>query len=426
MSTLDWSHLSLLIAFVFYVFALIVGVSTYASTRPFLPRLAQGVLGVGWVLHTCGLGLRWFAAGFSHPPMTNIYETLLFFVWGLLLVVLYIEIRHQIHVQSPPAILVAIVGMGLASLQPNKGIEPLVPALQSLWLHIHVAFAGFSYGFFLLSAIFSFLYLLKHRKKVTLVGNILSVFSIFSLIVVGGWSTFLLEDVSFNRVLKVEGRLRTTGETIPLEYASSLICALVLLQVVYLLSQLILKKKYTQSSRAQSVWYAQKGRMGVCVFSLLLYTGLLAWVFWILTHTQGLALASNPYRLVILVLGFVSTSLQLGLHLGYEKFREVLPDEEMLEQLSYKAVLIALPFLTIVISTGSVWAHYAWGRYWGWDPKETWSLITWLIYALYLHLRLQKRWQGQRLALLSIAGFFAVIFTYLGVNFLLSGLHSYG
>jgi len=81
-------------------------------------------------------------------------------------------------------------------------------------------------------------------------------------------------------------------------------------------------------------------------------------------------------------------------------------------------------FLTIGIITGAVWANSAWGRYWGWDPKETWSLITWFIYASLLHARMMRGWRGRRIAYLSIVGFVAVLFTYFGVNYL-PGLHSY-
>jgi len=82
-------------------------------------------------------------------------------------------------------------------------------------------------------------------------------------------------------------------------------------------------------------------------------------------------------------------------------------------------------FLSVGIITGAVWANTAWGRYWGWDPKETWSLITWFVYAILLHARLMRGWQGKRIAIISILGFLAVMFTYFGVNYL-PGLHSYG
>jgi len=102
-----------------------------------------------------------------------------------------------------------------------------------------------------------------------------------------------------------------------------------------------------------------------------------------------------------------------------------LPSVAVLEELIHQMVLFGFLFLTIGIITGSVWANSAWGRYWGWDPKETWSLITWFIYAALLHFRLMRGWRGKRIAILSVVGFLAVMFTYFGVN-LLPGLHSYG
>lgn len=102
-----------------------------------------------------------------------------------------------------------------------------------------------------------------------------------------------------------------------------------------------------------------------------------------------------------------------------------IPEPRVLDELTHQMVLLGFLFLTAGIITGAVWANAAWGRYWGWDPKETWSLITWLIYAVLLHTRLMQGWKGRRAAFFSIVGFMAVLFTYFGVN-LLPGLHSYG
>ena len=102
-----------------------------------------------------------------------------------------------------------------------------------------------------------------------------------------------------------------------------------------------------------------------------------------------------------------------------------LPDTFILDELTHQLIMFGFLFLTVGIITGSVWANSAWGRYWGWDPKETWSFITWLIYAAMLHFRMMRGWRGKRIAVLSIIGFAAVLFTYFGVN-LLPGLHSYG
>jgi len=107
------------------------------------------------------------------------------------------------------------------------------------------------------------------------------------------------------------------------------------------------------------------------------------------------------------------------------KWKGVIPPEETLEEINYRSIVVGFPSLSAGILTGAVWAHYAWGSYWSWDPKETWSLITWIVYALFLHARFVKGWRGKRIAMLSIIGFLSVIFTYLGVNFILSGLHSY-
>jgi len=102
-----------------------------------------------------------------------------------------------------------------------------------------------------------------------------------------------------------------------------------------------------------------------------------------------------------------------------------LPPLQALDNLNYFSLRAGFFLLTTGIITGSIWAEYAWGSYWNWDPKETWALITWLIYAALLHGRLTMGWRGRRAAFFSLIGFGMVLFTFLGVNFLFSGLHSY-
>jgi cytochrome c-type biogenesis protein CcsB len=98
----------------------------------------------------------------------------------------------------------------------------------------------------------------------------------------------------------------------------------------------------------------------------------------------------------------------------------------LLDNLSYRILGIGFPFLTIGILSGAVWANEAWGSYWSWDPKETWALLTWLIFAIYLHTRLSKGWEGKKPAIIASFGFVIVWICYLGVNLLGEGLHSYG
>jgi cytochrome c-type biogenesis protein CcsB len=109
---------------------------------------------------------------------------------------------------------------------------------------------------------------------------------------------------------------------------------------------------------------------------------------------------------------------------GSNIFLRLIPRADILDELNYQMVVIGFLMLTLGIITGSVWAHSAWGSYWSWDPKETWSLITWLIYAAVLHSRLVRGWKGKRIAILCFVGFFCVLLTYFGVNYL-AGLHSY-
>jgi cytochrome c-type biogenesis protein CcsB len=133
--------------------------------------------------------------------------------------------------------------------------------------------------------------------------------------------------------------------------------------------------------------------------------------------------------------GYAAFTIACGLGLmyllkGLEKgersgpFLRFLPNRNTLDELTYHSVVIGFIFLSLGIITGSVWAYSAWGSYWSWDPKETWSLITWLIYATMLHSRFIRGWRGKRIAIMSIIGFGSVVFTYFGVN-LLPGLHSY-
>ncbi|HAX99239.1 MAG TPA: c-type cytochrome biogenesis protein CcsB [Candidatus Atribacteria bacterium] len=109
----------------------------------------------------------------------------------------------------------------------------------------------------------------------------------------------------------------------------------------------------------------------------------------------------------------------------WSQFLHRLPSLQTLDDLNYLCLCFGFPFLTLGIITGSIWAEYTWGSYWNWDPKETWSLVTWLIYAALLHGRLIIGWRGKRAALFSIFGFAVVLFTFLGVNLFLPGLHSY-
>jgi cytochrome c-type biogenesis protein CcsB len=158
------------------------------------------------------------------------------------------------------------------------------------------------------------------------------------------------------------------------------------------------------------------------------------------THIQPLipALKSNWLisHVITCFFGYAAFAMSFGISIMYllkrldtsdkgSFFLKLIPSEAVLDDLNYQMVVIGFLMLTLGIITGSIWAHSAWGSYWSWDPKETWSLITWLVYASVIHTRLVKGWTGKKIAILSIVGFACVLCTYFGVNYL-AGLHSYG
>ncbi len=144
---------------------------------------------------------------------------------------------------------------------------------------------------------------------------------------------------------------------------------------------------------------------------------------WLIAHviTCFIGYAAFAIAFGISIMYLFKQRDQVGKSILLDRF----PKASILDELTYQMVMFGLLFLSMGIITGAVWANSAWGRYWGWDPKETWSLITWIVYATLVHARMMRGWHGKRIALLSIIGFMAVIFTYFGVNYL-PGLHSYG
>jgi cytochrome c-type biogenesis protein CcsB len=146
---------------------------------------------------------------------------------------------------------------------------------------------------------------------------------------------------------------------------------------------------------------------------------------WLVIHT------------VVAFLGYASFAVAFGaaiIYLMQERFLKKkklgglfqrLPSLNTLDEINYRCLTFGFPLLTVAIISGAIWAETAWGTYWSWDPKETWSLITWFVYAALLHGRLTTGWRGKKAAILAIIGFFVMLFTFLGVNLLMTGLHSY-
>jgi cytochrome c-type biogenesis protein CcsB len=247
---------------------------------------------------------RWVESGYF--PLSNLYESLLFFTWGITFLSLILESLTSLTLLGAISTPLSMFIVGFATLSLPDGMQkaaPLVPALKSNWLMMHVSIMMFSYSTLIIGSLLSIVFLILTRgKQINLKGSSV-------------------------------GNINIQGSTTDL-------------QLEYELQDGILEKK----------------------LNLL----------------------------------------------------------ESLDNLSYRIIGLGFPLLTIGIIAGAVWANEAWGSYWSWDPKETWALITWLVFAAYLHTRITKSWQGKGPAVLASLGFVVVWICYLGVNFLGKGLHSYG
>jgi ABC-type transport system involved in cytochrome c biogenesis permease subunit len=376
---------------------------------------------------TAALALRWIAAGWAHPPFTNMYESLVFFVWGIIVVYLVVEWRWRVKIAGAFVLPLACVAMGLASLSPDKGIEPLVPALQSAWLHIHVAVAGIGYAAFLTAFVFAVLFLFRDGVRMPWFAAVAAGFAIFAVLAASHGAVVSQGAFPMDKVVAETGgwsKIPLAGgpegqyEKTVVPGAGPLMAATLFLAIAALGAAAAALRR--PAAGAGDRFAAQ---CLVALFAMLTIS--LGWLFWTASDQADTRLAANPYSLALLILAWLFLLLAVVFQARRDALLAALPAADALDRLGYKAVMVGFPLMTLVIVTGAIWANKAWGRPWGWDPKETASLVTWIIYLLYLHTRLTQGWTGRRSNLIAIVGFLSVVFTYLGVNLLLSGLHAY-
>ncbi len=412
-----------------YLLATFAYIAYLWADRRAIGQAGTALTALGAAAHTVALILRWIEGGLMHPPFTNLYESLVFFGWGIALVYLYFERRSGSRILGAFVVPLCLVVMGLATLTHNKEIEPLVPALQSWWLHAHVIFACFGYAAFLVAFGFSILYLLGGEFSFARWGAALSGMAALSFLVYSSGSIITDGRFIVSRLLiGPEGQV--TGGKIALWPAGPLFRAAFAAYCAAFLLNLYEALKGAGAEEGAEEDADEAGRRGYSFTALfvafVLHTAGLASTAFDLFKIDAASQNNNPYILALLVLTWAAAGAFVMLGFKIDTLRARLPRRRVLDEFAYKSVRVGLPLMTLVIVTGAVWANYAWGSYWSWDAKETWSLITWFVYAIYLHARITRGWTGRRPAYINIIGFITVIFTYLGVNLLLSGLHSYG
>ena len=381
----------------------------------------------GLIANTAAVAHRWYEAG--HPPFASLYEMLLSFVWTLAALTLIAEKRYGVKVIGTVTMPVAIVGVVLMQLL-RSDVRPLVPALQSTWLHVHVTLAMLAYAACALSFALAMMFLIQDKMKTETFLAATSVFTvgIYAAILLrfekwGGlnvvaWDAENKTEIMISRGVRLFVTIPDLGWLMLLVFA-----AVAAPLVLYILARVKSNENFLAlANRALFI-------------SILLQT--LALVFFILRARDGqypsldadglyaTSLAASPFILSALVGGIFANLLYLLLLWRREDLQRLLPDAEALDRITYKTICIAFPLLTLMIAAGAFWANRAWGSYWNWDPKETWAAITWLVYAGYLHMRITRGWRGRRAAYFAILGFAVVMFTFFGVTYLLPGLHAY-
>ncbi len=411
---LKWATLGYLAAMTIYIVHLI-------GRKRWSYIAAPAIAGVTILAHAGALIDRWIQGGLYRPPWTNLYESLVYFSLGLAVVALIIDLRYRLRYVTAFATPLVFSSLGLAYLVPVKEITPLVPSLQSWWILSHSCLAAFAYSGFIVASVVAFLYLIKIGMDEKALGLWTSLILIAGLLLVGGSDVFLHGRYLMTEMAFVGGKWtqnRIPGSDpvrffeiavpyVPHFYLAS--AGLGAIATLLFFSRSALKKAKI-----------------VLVAAWIAHVGLIAAVSYVIATYQSVSLGSNPYALTLLILMAAVEAFSISYLFWGERMARALPEALSLERLSYQVTLFAFPFMTLILITGAIWAHEAWGRYWGWDPKETTALVTWLIYTAYLHGRFIPGWSGKKAAVISIIGFFSVIFTYLGTNLVLSGLHSYG
>ncbi|MGA2101825.1 MAG: cytochrome c biogenesis protein CcsA [Candidatus Sulfotelmatobacter sp.] len=381
----------------------------------------------GLIANTGAVAHRWYEAG--HPPFASIYEMLLSFVWTLAALTLIAEKRYGVKVIGTVTMPVAIVGVVLMELLPSE-VRPLVPALQSTWLHVHVTLAMLAYAACALSFALAMMFLIQDKMKTE---TFLAATSIFTVGIYGAILTRFekwggLNVVAWDTENKTEAFLSRGVRlfvTIPdLGWLMLLVFAAVAVPLVLYIAARVQKNDAMLATANRAIFV-----------SILLQV--LALIFFVLRARDGhypsldaeglfaTTLAASPFILSALVGGIFANLLYLLMLWRREDLERLLPDADALDRITYKTICIAFPLLTLMIAAGAYWANRAWGSYWNWDPKETWAAITWLVYAGYLHMRITRGWRGRRAAYFAILGFAVVMFTFFGVTYLLPGLHAY-
>lgn len=413
---------------------------------------------------------------FRYVPFANLYDLSLAFAFGAGIATLLLARRKNFQVLAAFTLPLAALILILARFIGDEFID-LPPVLDSYWRPIHVGVASLSYGVALVCFAVAVIYLLKDKVKVEAMAIWSSLFSLAVIATVSKFS--VLTEMVYRAGLFLPNDGGGKPFSAPFRLEVPWVGEVLVISGIFLAGVIVafLLYLYQQNQTARSVGHALlKLALVAQVIAVVLLVGgirgttevpakltaqlaadptqyavagraiaerqqLTAQEYAALSPIQleqmgrqyvqlngerlYLSLNTNPVELAGLVTALAGTFFVILFAFRTEKLRERLPSLESLDGLMYKTACLAFAGLAMLLITGAIWANESWGRPWGFDSKETGALVAWLTYAGFLHTRISRGWTGRSSAYFAIVGFLLVIFTYLGVSYLLPGLHSY-
>lgn len=369
-------------------------------------KIAFIISSIGLIFHFIYFFTRWFGAG--HIPVSNMYEFMTFLSMMVMVAFTVMYAIYRKVILGLFAVPISIIVMAYAAVFPQE-VQPLIPSLQSNYLKIHVTLAALGESFFAVGFAAGLMYLLRtvnfaSKEKADRKQQRLIEFTLFSIIVIIGFlgSVFAFRGAGYETVfvrpnvtIDSAGQENSTIEKV--SYRMPPIVAPHNSEIESFQSFLGMKKPLFEAPSWMNGVNAGR-KFNTVIWSIL--SGLLLYGILRLIVRKPLGAAIHPVMDGI--------------------------DEGDLDEITYRAIAIGFPIFTLgALIFAMIWAQIAWGRFWGWDPKEVWALVTWLFYSAYLHLRLARGWQGRKSAWLAVLGFLVVMFTLVGVNLVIAGLHSY-
>ncbi|SEA60067.1 cytochrome c-type biogenesis protein CcsB [Thalassobacillus cyri] len=332
---------------------------------------------------------RWVAS--QHAPVSNLFEFTTFFGMMLVMAFIIIYFIYRLDVIGLFALPVALLIIAYASMFPRE-ISPLVPSLKSHWLYIHVTTAAVGEAILAISFVAGLIFLIRQidqtKKSKHTFWLEFVIYSIFSTL------GFIIMTTAFGAMdYQAQFQAPVEGQVVNVEYQMPAIVGPNAgeLQTDGVMQPLLDAPEWMRGQDAAR-------KLNTLIWSFL--SGLVLYGIARLILRKRVAAALQP------------------------KLKKFNPD--LIDEVSYRAVSIGFPVFTLgALIFAMIWAQEAWNRFWGWDPKEVWALITWLFYAFFLHLRLSRGWHGTKSAWLAVGGFAIIMFNLIAVNLVIAGLHSY-